>query len=267
MSVKAKLAGLLGPTSVRHIKRLLGRSQLDEVTLVHAVFARIGQPGMMIDVGAHHGHALLPFVKDGWQVLAFEPDNANRAVLEERVGANNQVTIVPMAVSDEPRQGLDFFASNVSSGISGLSAFHASHEKTQSVDATTLAQATADHGIDRIDFLKIDTEGHDLFVLKGADWSKPPEVIICEFEDRKTGPLGYRLPDMVSYLAERGYKVTISEWRPIVEYGQRHRWRRFTDNAAMVPGDAWGNLIAYRDDRRFSELAPGAIGALKNRIF
>lgn len=252
---------------MRRINAALGRTQFDEVPLVHAAFRRIGKPGTMIDVGAHHGSALAPFVEDGWQVLAFEPDDRNRAHLETLYGRNARVTIVPMAVADTPKQGLDFFGSDVSSGISGLSAFHDSHEKRQTVDATTIADAMTHHGLSHVDFLKVDTEGHDLFVLKGVDWQRAPDVIVCEFEDRKTRPHGYGVADMVSYLAERGYKVTISEWHPIVEYGRRHRWRRFTDDAASVPGDAWGNLIAFKDDARFANLGVGRIERLKGEVF
>lgn len=254
MSLKSRLVSVLGPANIRRINTLLGRQRIEEVNLVFAVFDQSGKRGTMIDVGAHHGSTIADFAKNGWRILAFEPDNANRAVLERNFGNQANVTILREAVLDNPRQGLEFFASDVSTGISGLSAFHSSHRPTQTVDATTIADAMQAHAIEHVDFLKIDTEGHDLFVLRGVDWQRPPDVIVCEFEDRKTAPLGYRLPDLVGYLREQGYRVTISEWYPVVEYGRRHKWRRFTADETSVAPDGWGNLVAFRDTEQFQAL-------------
>jgi len=65
--------------------KLLGPSNLDEVEMVSRVIA--GTPGTMIDVGAHQGAALAPFLANGWTVHAFEPDPANRAILSSRYPA------------------------------------------------------------------------------------------------------------------------------------------------------------------------------------
>jgi FkbM family methyltransferase len=222
----------------------------------------------MIDVGAHNGVALTPFVGDGWQVFAFEPDDWNRSILVEVYGRNRHVTIVPLAVSDVPAANLPFFASDVSSGISGLSAFHSSHEQRQTVDVTTLTEAKKTFGINEVDFLKIDTEGYDLFVLKGVDWSSPPRVVVCEFEDNKTLPLGYSVSDLFRYLRDKGYRVTISEWHPVTTYGARHKWKRFTDDVDKIAPDAWGNLIGYKDDDdKFADLGVDRIGSFSKRVF
>ena len=66
-------------------KRLVYRLfpfNMDEVDVVHDVIGN--QPGTMLDVGAHFGNSLAPFEKDGWTVYAFEPDQANRALLTSR---------------------------------------------------------------------------------------------------------------------------------------------------------------------------------------
>src|SRR3546814_3194476 len=98
----------------------------------------------MIDVGAHHGHALFPFLEKGWRVFAFEPDDRNRAILEKRLaqadGAGSLVRLDNRAVSDQVRSGQVFYRSDQSTGISGLSAFHPSHVSKQVVDTTTLSE-------------------------------------------------------------------------------------------------------------------------------
>lgn len=210
------------------------------------------RPGVMIDVGAHHGTALAPFVDLGWRVFAFEPDEANRAVLYERLRNHPEgsaVSVDVRAVTRQAGQQLAFFRSEVSTGISGLSAFHASHREVQHVDSVSLDTYMAEHRIGAVDFLKIDTEGHDLFVLQGFPWDRArPAVVECEFEDSKTVPLGYTFHDLARFLLEKGYTVYVSEWHPIVRYGIRHDWHRLTRYPCeLADADGWGNLLAFRD--------------------
>src|SRR3546814_10005646 len=53
----------------------------DETDCVSELFDGGLQGSVMIDVGAHHGHALFPFLEKGWRVFAFAPDDRNRAIL------------------------------------------------------------------------------------------------------------------------------------------------------------------------------------------
>src|SRR3546814_10201422 len=179
MMVKARLRRILGDGGVRLFKKLTGRDQFDECRLVQQVFKGHGRDGVMVDVGAHFGIELAMFAGLGWQVYAFEPDPKNRRQLVTSFGNHPRVAIDARAVSDVAGQELAFYTSDVSTGISGLSAFHASHIETQKVVTTTIADYVADQAIARIDFLKIDVEGFDFFVIKGIDWDGVnPDVIL-----------------------------------------------------------------------------------------
>lgn len=212
--------------------------------------------GLMVDVGAHLGGSLAPFVRQGWRVFAIEPDSVNRAALLSAYGQRRNVTIDARAMSDHPKQAVTLFRSDKSAGISGLSAFHPSHQAVEQVEVTTLSQFFGEHDIGAVDFLKIDTEGFDLFVLKGVPWETvAPRLVLCEFEDTKTVPLGYRFHDLARYLLDRGYKIMVSEWYPIVEYGAQHRWRRFAQYPCELQDErGWGNLLAAKDATLFESL-------------
>lgn len=223
---------------------------LDESDMAWDFFAQQAKPGIMVDVGAHYGSALRPFIRHGWQVFAFEPDAQNRAHLESEFAGFATLKIDPRAVADVARQGVTFYRSDVSSGISGLSAFDPSHKAQDRIDITTLAEIIDAHSIAAVDFLKIDTEGHDLFVLKGLPWARlRPRLIVCEFENRKTEPLGYRYEDLAAYLANQGYTVITSEWHPIERYGMQHRWYQFSEGnpPPIADPNGWGNVMALRD--------------------
>ncbi|MBW2274164.1 MAG: FkbM family methyltransferase [Deltaproteobacteria bacterium] len=255
----------LPPRLRRTLKRLVGRGRFDEVELIHQLLREQPLPRTMVDVGAHHGASLEPFALQGWAVIAFEPDPKNRAVLQRLCGRFPELRLDPRALSNQAATEVPWYTSELSTGISSLAAFHESHEQSHRVEVTTLDRALDDHGVDRIDFLKIDAEGTDLFVLQGLPWKRiEPSVVLCEFEDAKTEALGYGFRDLAGLLVEQGYRVLVSEWHPITAYGARHRWRRLLPYPCELEDDrAWGNLIAVRSEQeleRLMSLAP-ATGA------
>lgn len=223
---------------------------LDEAAIAWDFFHLEAKPGVMIDVGAHHGGSLRPFLRQGWRVQAFEPDPANRALLLAEFADCPTLSVDMRAVSDQPRQGVTFFRSDLSTGISGLSAFDPSHRAEHQVDVTTLTSVLSSTDIDRIDFLKIDTEGHDLFVLRGMPWARlQPRLLLCEYENHKTEPLGYRYEDLAAYIVAQGYTLITSEWYPIEKYGVQHAWRQFAEGSPppIIDPKGWGNILAVRD--------------------
>jgi FkbM family methyltransferase len=248
------LAALVRRTAKRYLAAR-GRRP-DESAIVFALFKNRQQGGTMIDVGAHFGSSLAPFARSGWQIVAFEPDDDNRKALEKSFGSLANVHIDPRGLSDEPRNDVPFFTSEVSTGISGLSAFHPSHVASGRIDVTTLDRVCANRNLQSLDFLKIDTEGFDLFVLKGFPWRRfKPRVILCEFEDAKTVPLGYSFHDLAGYLQDKGYALVVSEWCPIKEYGGVHDWRRFSRYPGQLKdAKGWGNIIAVDSEDLFREL-------------
>ncbi len=230
---------------------------VNEGTLILDYFKSISFIGTKIDIGAHHGFDTLPFATEGWKVFAFEPDPYNRAQLEKLTSKFCSVHVDARAVSNKAAKQVVFYKSSESDGVSGLQAFLPSHQAEYHVDVTTLAEFILEKEINEIDFLKIDTEGYDKMVLKGIPWeSLRPRLILCEFEDKKTLPLGYSYHDLAKYLLERGYHLIVSEWKPIKRYGEKHDWRGFYPypHKLQTP-KAWGNLIAARDKADYESLS------------
>ncbi|MCB5188968.1 FkbM family methyltransferase [Methylobacillus caricis] len=225
----------------------------DETQSIAHLLAGAYRPGStMIDVGAHVGSAFRPFLNKGWHIYAFEPDDTNRSKLLEWLSCHvsrHLVTLDTRCVSNTTQHDLSFYRSEQSSGISGLSAFHESHTEAQRVSSVTLSDFFAGGAIPDIDFLKIDTEGHDLFVLQGFPWDQTrPDVIECEFENAKTVSLGYDFHDLAQFLVDKGYTVYVSEWHPILQYGTRHDWHCLAKYPYALQDEAsWGNLLAFRD--------------------
>ena len=235
----------------------LAHAELDETQIISTMLhGSAAMPRVMLDVGAHRGTSARHFAGKGWKIFCFEPDPSNRSHLIGRLGDRDDVIIDTRAVGAESAAGVPFFSSPESTGISGLSAFRESHEESGRVDITTVEEILDQHGLETIDFLKIDVEGHDFDVLRGVPWDRVrPMVIECEYEDAKTLPMGHETDDIVTFLRDRGYAVYLSEWHPIIRYGVAHDWRRVLPvPGADVPSNSWGNLIAFRRDPGFVEV-------------
>lgn len=212
--------------------------------------------GLLVDVGAHHGGSIRSFCESGWTVHAFEPDPNNRKLLKKNVDPAWSLHINEEAVAEVDGESVDFFASPESSGVSGLSPFLDSHERVAQVETVRLSTYLDRHGLGHVDYLKIDTEGHDLFVLKSFPWdSDAPDAIECEFEDNKTLDLGYSSDDLADFLVDKGYHLLVSQWHPIVRYGISHDFltlRRYEPDT--IPRSAWGNFLAVRSDDALESL-------------
>lgn len=235
-----------------------GASGTDESKIAFDALEADTFNGLMIDVGAHFGSSLRPFAYHGWRVYAFEPDSSNRKVLMDKFGNLPNVMIDDRAVSDELRESATLFRSTESTGISGLSAFNASHTAAEEVPVTTIERFMAENALtdEPIDFLKVDTEGFDLNVLKGVAWqTSRPRFILCEFEDTKSRRLGYGYHDIAKFLMGKGYRIVVSEWYPIKRYGGPHDWRRFAVYPCELEDtNGWGNLMATTDEHVFTSL-------------
>jgi FkbM family methyltransferase len=238
--LRQRLEPFIGP--LRPIFRRLRKPDFDEIELLHHLLSFSG--GVMVDVGAHFGSSLRPFANDGWRIYAIEPDSRNRAILTRRFGRLPNVRIEERAVSELDGARASLYTSSVSSGISTLAPFHPSHAPTEEVETVRLDTLLSDES--EVTLLKTDTEGWDLPVLRTFPWDRlRPRAVMCEFEDRKTLPLGYDYDALATFLLDRGYAVFTSEWHPVVEYGRRHRWRsirRYT--AALEDPQGWGNVLA-----------------------
>lgn len=228
-----------------------------EIRIAYNILNAGRQPGLMIDVGAHYGESLYMFADSGWKVHAFEPDPDNLQELELRVAHNKNVIINSSAISNKNEEAVDFFKHETSTGASGLLAFQSKHVLAGKVHSITLDRYINENNIAAINLLKVDAEGYDLLVLKGILELNTirPEMIICEFEDSKSTLLGYTFNDMAQYLQDHNYKLIVSEWYPIIEYGTQHYWKRFIEYPCeLSDADAWGNILAVEDNTMFNRL-------------
>lgn len=199
----------------------------------------------VLDVGAHAGRwsrALLDLARHTGHrphLHAFEPAPETHSRLTGSL--SGAVRVNRLAVSDQPGE----VTLHLVGPTAGRNSLHRSDGDVGSgqerATATTLDEYAAGAGIDRIDLLKVDAEGHDFRVLRGARRLLASQAIsVAQFEYNHrwvharhflkdvfdlVGPLGYRVgkltprgvewypawdPDLESFV-EGNYLVAVAE--------------------------------------------------------
>ena len=187
-----------------------------EDVLLDRVFPR-GVEGFYIDIGANvpvEGSITKHFYDLGWRGINIEPSSA----FEQLAAARERDINLNVGVSD--RAGtLPFFefappSSTASTFSPEAAALHREAGLSfveRSVAVRTLTDICAEYVEGTIDFLSVDVEGHELQVLRGADWSRwRPRVVLVEAtrprtttDSSGTTPLTHELWEPV--LLEAGY--------------------------------------------------------------
>ena len=216
------------------------------------LFARAVSNHHMIDVGAHHGDMLKPFVNAGWTVDAFEPIESNRKRMKERFSSHQNLTIHSEAVSNSSGHK-DFHLALNSDGelheyyhsleLIGLDIHH---RKGTSIRIQTVALddlVRTGRLPSKIGLLKIDTEGHDLAVLQGAGLVEA-DVISVEFwgDEHPLGKSPSPLPEIARLLNTQGYRSFII----LCRRGEEMECR---NSVTSVPPDSWGNAFFFRGEQ------------------
>ena len=143
----------------------------EEHALRYATTSMVMAP-VVIDVGACEGDWTVAALKQwpGAVVHAFEPAPTSYDRLVERLGDRARCV---QAACGEQQGSATLFSVPGQPGLTSLhnrdlSGHGLAMTETVEVAVTTLAHYCQQQQIERIDYLKVDAEGHDLAVLRGA---------------------------------------------------------------------------------------------------
>jgi FkbM family methyltransferase len=127
-----------------------------------------------VDIGAHIGLytvVMSTLVGEEGKVFSFEPSPTTRKILDKTVSLNkvdNIVTISSEAISDKEGTSYFYISENNSDNSNTLVDYR-KDRKTKGIEIKLITLDKLREGIrKKIDFIKIDAEGAELQVLKGA---------------------------------------------------------------------------------------------------
>lgn len=166
----------------------------------------------ILDVGANIGWYAVRFAQrqPQAQVHAFEPMPTAYAYLQRNVAANGvagRVAVYNHGLSSSSG-AVNFFISPKSGTNASLLNVAGAQDARSVVGLTlTLDDWVANHGITP-DFIKCDVEGAELLVMRGGGQTlaRHKPIIFAELLRKWSLPFGYHPNDMLTYLADLGYR-------------------------------------------------------------
>jgi FkbM family methyltransferase len=237
-------AGVLRPVRVEvepHMSFLLNPADFVPVTILRtgvwqpevwrALEPSLHEGSVFLDVGAHIGYFTMkaaPKVGAAGQVLAFEPNPETLKLLYDNVAANGvkNVTVEPVACTDK-EETLTFYAAAVqNTGASSLSKSNAevsdAPPKSYMVQGRPIDAVVRQLSLARVDAIKIDVEGAEVLVLRGAVETLKrfhPRLVIEEESDRLAN-FQTSKEDLSSLLHNVGYNRT----HRLLPHGHDYEW-------------------------------------------
>ena len=225
--------------------------------------APASQDLVILDIGANIGEwtlslfdACAAFGRPNVRVHAFEACRATCAMMEARLDAahlQDRVAVVRKAVSDHLGAAmLNVFGAGV-----GINSLHRQYEKetvrVEEVELITIDEYCRQAAIEHVTLAKIDTEGHDLAVIRGASEMlrrHAIDLIQFEYNHRWIEPRSF-LKDAFAFLQPLGYhlgKITprgiecYSRWHPELETFREGNYLAFVEKLRpFFPRIAWWN--------------------------
>jgi len=185
----------------------------DELRFFYERTLECEQP-VILDIGANTGaFSLLAAMNPRMRVHAFEPAPITYKVLNNNISLNglqDRIRTFQVALAD--RNGATILKYPKSGAASGLACIGKPLRFDEwaefEVPVRKLDDLTVEHGIEKVDLVKVDTEGCELLVLKGADEliRKCHPDVLCEYWEPNTRQFGYHPSEIAKLLASYGYR-------------------------------------------------------------
>ena len=156
---------------------------------VYRIIKDLLKPGdVFFDIGACVGTFSLiaaNIVKASGRVYAFEPVSRHFERLERNIALNGfeNISLFKLALSDKNGSGKIFIPKTFNTGMASLNVndMQVADYEVEAVELKKLDDFVKEQNVKRIDVIKVDVEGHELAVIKGAIESmfrfKPPIIM------------------------------------------------------------------------------------------
>lgn len=196
-----------------------------------------------IDVGANVGD-WLGMVHDAMQgrtfaALAFEPSRSAFDALEGRFRSEPRITLFNVALGSEPGSQKFFEEPNAGRGSTLVADFMRTEGVTRIVQVTTLDAALREADWSRVDLVKIDVEGYDLQVLRGArEMLAARGAGVVQFEYNRGWQLaGDTLGAAYALLEGNGYRIFVLKRDGLytLNYLRYEEYFEYTNFVAIAP--------------------------------
>jgi FkbM family methyltransferase len=193
----------------------------------------------VIDVGANIGSISILSASQGKtvKVYAFEPTEKLIPYLQENININqfqNQIIIHQHAISN--KNGTLKFVLESESEINHIHSGNNKEKNLVTVKSSTLDKIARDSKIKHVDLLKVDVEGAELLVFKGAKKlfkEKRIETIVFEL-NKNINNFGYSAKDLISLLKNNNFFVFKFENQKLILINENFQSIKTTNLVAIL---------------------------------
>lgn len=177
---------------------------------VDKLFSLCKEDFCVLDIGTNIGWTALNFAriaKDG-RVMGFEPDPYNFDRCASNIALNNfkNIIVFPIGLGNENRQMEMEIRTPTNRG--GNRIYRNSRNESRMVEVERLDDFAPLKECERIDLIKIDVEGYELNVLRGAihTLKKYKPVLFIELDDNNLKDQGDSAAALIEFLLKNGYR-------------------------------------------------------------
>jgi FkbM family methyltransferase len=174
------------------------------------------RPGSyVLDIGANIGFyskILSNIVGEQGRIFCFEPDKTNFKYLQKNTAGLKNVVLFNNAVSDK-KDVIKIYKSKM------LNVDHrtypvSDYESVEEIHAVSIDGLMAEGAIPRVDFVKIDIQGYELFAFKGMQkllQSNKDLKMVAEYWPHGFKKAGYTAVDLYRFFTSLGYTFSVME--------------------------------------------------------
>jgi FkbM family methyltransferase len=195
----------------RYIDREIASKGVLEPTTTN-LLRQLLKPGMhLMDIGANLGYFTLLSAQQigpAGKVWAFEPVNCYREQLQWHIATNHfedRVKILPYGLADT-RAKMSMAVDNISATLHWTLAL-TSPTVFEEIDLYSLDDVVLKLEIERLDFIKLDIDGHEPFFFRGASrfFKKCKPIMVLEFAQIVLDPAGEDVRTLKATVEDLGY--------------------------------------------------------------
>jgi FkbM family methyltransferase len=186
-----------------------GTFEPEELSLLRRI---VKHDDIVIDIGANMGSHAIAMAKKtvNGKVYAIEPAQSNFDLLQRNIEINHLTNIVPLRTAVGEKSGtqeMNIYEDQAFNSMLVLNRKKAVGKEI--VQVLSLDDLREQEHISKIDLIKIDTEGYEMSILKGAKKilsSEKKPILIVEINEENIKPLGLNQSDVINYIVSFGYK-------------------------------------------------------------
>ncbi len=202
-----------------------------------------GRPATMLDVGGNIGNHSLWLASCFEKVICFEPNPAALEYLNGNVRLHDNIQVVPIGLSLKAGTALLQAGGDTNLGQAGIT----DHPDPDAIEIT-LDSGDAwleKNGVEDVDFIKIDVEGHEWEALNGLRETlrKRSPILLFEYLPQTAQKTGNRIEEFLS-----DYVLFGLEGLP-----KSDQFRSMSEGVVLSPFDArkaYNNVLAVPRNRR-----------------